>query len=631
MNGKDPGKIWKRNGFLGLCVLCAILCLASTGCDLLGKSATGKLTVKLSSSPLAKNLVPDVDLTVASYDIHGDGPGDVEFSVTDLTGSSYTIDSLIAGGWFIQAKGKNEGGTIIVESEYKSVTIVENESATVTLSCIPIIGATGTLSLNLSWPVGKVSTIVGALSSDSGDPIALEFGIDGDEASCTVSELDNGYYTLSLKLFGAGEELAWSWTETVLIYTDLTTRGVWNLTEADFEGGNSGVALILRSDTKLPLAIALQGGRANLIQDDQMEVSASGVPEPEVWQWYFDGDLLEGETSDRLTIGGGLLAGSRHSLVAVGKRGDIAGSAGFLFSVVTSRSVAESEVPDPVLRSIFADMTGKDFSAITTSDLLGINKISKNDSALTDLTGIELCSHLQSLGLARNNIRDISALPKLKELISLNLKRNPVQDYSPIGQLHTLHSVKLSPSSLNDLEWLTPEVMPELKTIGITPNGGLGYSHALAVQLAAFPLVSLEMAISLSNTSFEDFYTTALYPHRDSLLYLDYYNQSVLTGEKVEWLANLSSLEWLNISYSPMVHNIDFLATMTSLTSVLLSGDTGLTDLSPLKTLYDAGGLRSTEDMGAYVELFDLALDVTSGVNKEVVDHLVAGGVEVVY
>lgn len=620
-------------------ILCMGLVVVAAGCELGNLSPSGRLTIRLAADPLAKNLLPEVDLDVASYDIDGAAAvGGATFLVEGITATTCTVNQLAEGEWTVHAVGRNAAGTIIVESEQTAVTILADEATIVALTCVPKIGAEGTFVLELSWPVDQVAVpdVVGTLTPDSGDPLDLDITLDGATASATLGGLQNGYYTLSLKLFdtSAGEELAWSWNESVLIYHNETTRGVWNLTQDDFEIIESGLVLTLHSDTKLPIEVALAGNRGSLIQDDFMALSATGFPAPDSWQWYLDGDPLEGETTDTIWIGPGLAVGTNHSIVVIGRKGDIAGSAGFRFRVTAGRALTEDDVPDPVLRSIFEGATSKTFAEITTADLLGITNISKSDSALSDLKGIEFCSHLNSLQLARNGITDIAVLPALKELKSLNVKRNPVNDYSPIGQMPWLRNVRVSPSDLSDLDWMTPSVMPNLTTIGVTSHGGLGYSHALAVMMAAYPLAKVEMGISLSNSNFDDFYNTVLYPRRGTIMSLDLLSQAVLTDTKTSRLANLPNLVWLNIGYSPMLHSLDFLAGMTSLSAVVLSGNTGLTDLTPLQTLYDAGGLRLNETYGqdAYVELLDMGtLDLDSGANHDVILYLQGNGVEVVY
>ena len=619
-----------------LITLCLCLCAVFVACKLVNSVETAKLTIRLTSNPLAKNLLPAVDLTVASYDISGMGPGDARFSETGITGSSYTIEQLATGEWSIQASGKNAAGTVIVKSDAKTVTLTAGQSATLTLSCIPIVG-NGTFSLNLSWPANAVTTanLVGSLTPDAGSAIALEFTINGASASCIKTDLSNGYYTLSLKLYDTANnnDLVWSWNESVLIYKDQTTTGTWNLKESDINASKEGITLTLQSDTKTQITVTLSGGEESLIAGDSMQVSATGTPPPDSWQWYLDGDPLDGETNSDLTVGSSLGVNTCHSLVAIGRKDDIAGSAGMRFKVVASHSLTEADVPDPVLREVFEEATGKSFSNITTYDLLGITSIDKTDSDLADLMGVELCSHLEKLRIPRNKVVDISMLPELKNLRTLNIKRNLVTDFSPISRISTLRNVRMSPSLLEDISWLTPTNLPNINAIGLTAHGGLGYSHALATQLAAFSLVDLELGISLNDTAFVDLYDTVLYPHRDTLQWLEYYNGGQITNAVTSRLTNLINLVSLQFSYTPNITSLDFLKTMTWLSEVIVSGDTGITDLTPLKDLYDAGGLRATEAISpAYVELWDLGMDLKSGTdNRAVVDYLLEKGVDVEY
>lgn len=619
--------------FLVLLVICAMCALIFPACGLVSVKKTARLTISLTSSPLAKNLLPDVDLNVASYSINGAGPGDTTFAATGITESSYTNPSLASGEWTIEASGANADGTVIVKSAATTVTLIAGETTTTVLSCLPIAGS-GTFNLNMNWPSGIITTplVVGKLILESGEAIALDCTVTGDTISCVKSDLVNGYYTLSIKLYDAGKDnfLAWSWNESVLIYKNQITNALWTLVASDLDVPDGGVSLTLTSDAKMPIAVTLSGGCDSLVAGDTMTVSAAGIPVPDSWQWYLDGDPLPGSEDENIEVGSGMIAGSMHSLVAVGKKGDKAGSAGLRFKVVATRFLTADDVPDPVLRAAFEAATGKTFEMITTYDLLALTIVDKADSGLTDLKGIEYCKYLETLRVPRNNITDISMLPKLKALRVLNLKVNPIIDFSPIGQMASLHAVRMTPTSLADISWLTPANLPNVGTIALTGHRGLTYSHALAQQLSIFaPLWALEMGISLTDANFIDLYDTVLYPHRDTLEWFESYNSWQISDAVTARLTNLTNLISLSISYTTSLTSLDFIKSMTSLCTVFFEGD-GITDLSPLKVLYDAGGLREVDDISPSVDVDYLGLDLRTGTaNREVVDYLLGKGIQV--
>lgn len=615
-----------------ICICCSLLFSA---CSLFGAKRTAKLTIALTSSPLAKNLLPDVDLDVVSYNISGTGPGDKTFSAPGVTGSTHTETDLVAGEWTIVASGLNADGVVIVKSSASVVTLSAGETATLLLSCIPIVG-NGSFSLDMEWPSGIITTpsVVGSLKPDSGAAIALSVAVTGDTATCTKSDLPNGYYTLTIKLYDSakGNFLAWSWNESVLIYKDQVTKADWTLVASDLDLPDGGLVLTLVSDAKMPIAVTLSGGYDSLTVGDKMTVSATGSPVPESWQWYLDGDLLSGATDSSVEVGDGMTAGSIHSLVAVGAKGDIAGSAGLRFKVVATKVLTTTDVPDAALRSAFEVATGKSFGSITTYDLSSITLVDAQECGISDLKGIEYCRHLETLRLQKNNITDISLLPQLKNLISLNLKRNPVVDFNPIGQMSSLHSVKVTPTSLDEIAWLTPTNLPHVGTVGFTGHRGLSYSHALAQQIAAFQsLGALELGMTLTDADFIDLYDTVLYPRRGTLQWLDMWSSLQLTDAVTARLTNLTNLIDLSIMNSSGVTSLDFIKTMTSL-CIIGFVDDGITDLSPLKTLYDAGGLRVVEDISPSVEVTYLDLDLRAGTaNRNVIDYLLGKGIEVLW
>ena len=623
--------------FTTLCLFC---CMFFSSCDfisgLFGFMKTAKVTVHLSSDPLARNLVPDLNLVVASFDLAGEGPGGAAFTATGVTAASYTKSDLRAGEWTVQASGKNAEGTIIVKSASTVVTLISNQTATVALDCVPMVG-NGTFGLTLSWPSGILTTaaLEGTLAPVTGDAIPLNFTVTGNSATCTKSGLANGYYTLTIKLKDSGKSnyLCWSWNESVLIYKDQTTHGAWTLTASDIDQPGGGVTLTLTSDSKMPITLTLSGNQESLIAGDTMTVKAVGTPTPTSWQWYLDGDLIGGQTSSSITVGAGLTGGTSHSLVVIAKKNDIAGSTGIRFRVDRSRPLTTIDVPDPILRAVFEEKLGKSFASITTFDLTTFTELAKTDTTLADLTGIELCNRLSSLRVSRNPITSIAMLPKLKELRTLNIIGCPVIDFSPIGTMPALRAIRFSPASLADLAWMTPANLPYVSTIGLTNHFGLTYSHALAEKWTTFPLLGVQCSLGLTDTDFIDLYSTVLYPHRATLELFEDYKGSQITNAVTGQFANLTTLKGIDLWFSPGITSLDFIKTMTSLVYVDMESD-GITDLTPLKTLYDAGGLRPLTGFWTtpYVDITLMGLDLRTGrPNRLIVDYLLSKGMTVLW
>lgn len=332
----------KTPGFLAILIAATFLLMVPTACDLVVGINSGRLLIHLDADTDGRTLTPDLDLAVTSFDISGTGPGGVTFSVTGIDGDTHTETALVPGSWTVVATGRNAGGIAIVRSPEMPVTIVAGQTASVSLDCVPMAG-NGSFSLSLSWPENVIgsASLEGRLVPDSfeGDAIPLAFTVNGRTASCEVPELQNGYYMLSIKLKDASRSnyLAWAWNESVLVYKDNETSVIWTLEAGDVDLPESGgVTLRLSSDSRMPIAITLSGTLEELPVGQFFTVTAVGNPVPDSWAWYLDGDRLEGQTQASVTLGQNLALDTIHSLVAVGRKGAVAGSAGIRFKVVRS-------------------------------------------------------------------------------------------------------------------------------------------------------------------------------------------------------------------------------------------------------------------------------------------------------
>ena len=93
----------------------------------------------------------------------------------------------------------------------------------------------------------------------------------------------------------------------------------------------------------------------------------------------------------------------------------------FIFAVTLSLLVllvmlvgcarSESIFPDENLEAAIRDALDKPVGEeITVDELANLTTLSAEGNLITDLSGLEYCTNLESLGLGNNNISDISAL-----------------------------------------------------------------------------------------------------------------------------------------------------------------------------------------------------------------------------
>ncbi len=203
----------------------------------------GRIVVSLSSDMHGRTISPPTDLIVVAYDIDGSGPSGNSFHYENASGSLFTREDVAVGTWSITARGKNAAGGEITRGTV-SLSVSPGTTATATLLCTPISGA-GTLQLSLSWPAGTLPSpyAEATVTSSAGAVRNITFSIAGTTASWSADDLQNGYYTLGVKLrtSGAGSSVAWSRTETVLILSGSVTTGSWALAESDLDLPEEGV------------------------------------------------------------------------------------------------------------------------------------------------------------------------------------------------------------------------------------------------------------------------------------------------------------------------------------------------------------------------------------------------------
>jgi hypothetical protein len=298
-------------------------------------------------------------------------------------------------------------------------------------------------------------------------------------------------------------------------------------------------------------------------------------------------------------------------------------------NVVLERILPEpvtiEDVPDPVLRSLFEEATGKPFDTITTFDLLALREIHGQGRGIADLTGIELCKGLLWLDIGDNTeLTDISPITALQSLTQLFLVGNPIEDYSPIGSIPTLKKLLFSPADTSSLAWMTKTNLPKLKGLQLHSHHGLDYSEELIEILEDFSWSSLSIAFPMDDSQFAELFTRVLEPSASTLQYFNLWaNPSQLTNDSIDNLSTLTNLLSIGI-WSTQIVSLDFLTDLTNLKYLDLRGNIILTDLAPIKTLHESGGLQpDEEDPEIKVILTNLGMDLTAdSSNRLIIDYL---------
>lgn len=177
------------------------------------------------SSP-QRNAIPDTSsLTYTVEAKRSDGY--TETTASD--GSTYTFTNLTAGTWQITAYATTSGGTRVMQSETKSVTLSNaNPYATTSLTMAPASGS-GNIALTINW---DPNSGIGYCEWSSSDSPALADSAESTSGSVTInlSELSASNYLLTLSFYtslaskNAGLPPVYECTEYISVYPGLTTR-----------------------------------------------------------------------------------------------------------------------------------------------------------------------------------------------------------------------------------------------------------------------------------------------------------------------------------------------------------------------------------------------------------------------
>ena len=94
--------------------------------------------------------------------------------------------------------------------------------------------------------------------------------------------------------------------------------------------------------------------------------------------------------------------------------------------------------PDPNFEALIRAVLDMPAGDIMPEDMLAITELDGLGRNITDITGIEHCTNLDSLKLILNQIADISPLSGLTNLTLLWLWGNVIADISPLSGLTNL-------------------------------------------------------------------------------------------------------------------------------------------------------------------------------------------------
>jgi hypothetical protein len=294
----------------------------------------GSIAIRVDGGPM-RTLLPPIDMSPASFDITGTGPGGKTFSQS-TTGTSLTVGKLVFGTWSVTVSAKNAGGTVIGRGIGTAV-VVTGQQTTLAVTVSPLAG-TGALDLDVTWTSADVPTpsIDAQLLPSTGSAIPLAFTTAAGSASCLKTGIASGYYTLTLKLLDNGV-LVMGAVEIVRIVTGQTTSGAFDFTQVN--KGTGSISVTITSAKGDPIAVTLTGQSATLAAGASMTVTAA-VPTSVgnvTYVWYLNGEskATGSSASPSFTVGGTLAGGFyRLDVTSFTADGSRAGAVTHCFTVL---------------------------------------------------------------------------------------------------------------------------------------------------------------------------------------------------------------------------------------------------------------------------------------------------------
>lgn len=264
------------------------------------------LVLGLDASSVAnRTIVPAIDMNAATYDVYGAGPNSESFEVLNVIGSSVTVTDLVAGTWNITVNAKNSIGTIIGNG-ITSVDIQQGSTVNATVSVSPLSG-NGAAALTVDWidasQFTDAANVSGTLEYKTATgydaPVSMTFSKIGQTATYS-SSLTAGYYRLLLQVAESGVDTLYLAESVRIVYNETTSATIFI---SDIQ--NTGdVQITIEENMLNPIVITFSGQSSQIQEGTDMIVTAATVPSPvDSYEWYLDGQLLAGETTESVTIG----------------------------------------------------------------------------------------------------------------------------------------------------------------------------------------------------------------------------------------------------------------------------------------------------------------------------------------
>jgi len=288
-----------------------------------------------------RTIVPDFDMTIATYDIRGSGPASDSFEELNWpSSSSLVVHSLIPGDWTVEVDAKNADGIIIGDGS-TDVIVAAGTVTPATIIISPLEGD-GLLTVNIEWDPEDFDdpTVTGEVDGypfDGTNITSLDPFTVGSSSATSTTTLPAGYYRLSITVTD-GETSAYLTDTVVRIIYDQETIADLAVTDP---GDETGIHIIIIDDMQYPINIIFHGYQSQLYKGTSMTIDASTDPSPvDTYQWYLDGIVISGATGPSVTIDSDDLSiKDNYKLTLIVSKGVILSSEALYFDVIEGEAI----------------------------------------------------------------------------------------------------------------------------------------------------------------------------------------------------------------------------------------------------------------------------------------------------
>ncbi len=188
-----------------------------------------------------RTLLPTFVDDIHEFLISFDGPESVDSITIEGSTIQHTVNGLAVGSWIINVIARNVDGLTLASSGDIGVTISANASVTVNVTLEATQKEYGEAQISFDWTesgLSLINDIVATLTPAGGEPVSIDFVLDGMTATWISGELASGSYDLLLVFSHVDSDLSEEygiWDSAMHIYDRLVTKDSIILEASNFD------------------------------------------------------------------------------------------------------------------------------------------------------------------------------------------------------------------------------------------------------------------------------------------------------------------------------------------------------------------------------------------------------------